>query len=672
MNNQLGKPQPHSATRPSERGQSIVILAGGILVLLGFVGLVTDLGYVWARDARLTAAVDAAALAGAPELSIGGLPRANEKAIQFLYTNELPADTAVANFTSSQSQNLLGAWEYTITVTWQLDTFFMRIFGFQTIDLTKRATAAYFPLVDIYASSRTDDGRLSTSTQGIFGAHSCTGHGDPFSALNSPWHGGLYSYRYRVYIPPDYEARTGTSIVRIELFDPDSINSPNNSALINHTQRWINAGTNRPATRTLVCDGGRANQQETCVIPTTELQQTCTEAQQNDPNIFCLEDIDAINPFWFFRVDENRGAGAAPGNNTCGVPDPYSVGHNTQTAFEIYYFQRRPDGTLVRTPLATYTGQTGDASRDFDGAFNHQTDLHWVTPGGRNDFMQVQVPTDCGSQTGGYNPSWNPNRCTVLEAHQGTGRDRVADGNGFEVNLATDVGNIVVDGVTGARYIYLDVTAFSGASENGFELWAGPPQASYGLPTNGNLRNVAVTDQHFLYQQGQAGPPRDSAGVVVYAMGTLPMNASGTGIMDIPLIYVPPAYAGRQIAVSIFDPDSGTEPPLTFYFDTIAEEDYTVVYTATEANPDPEGRCFRTGAGSPCNNRWVGPPGTDSPAYIIAVPTYADHCTNPNDPAQKAICTPFYGGNLYVRYRAARADTYVWRITLPSLPYLVE
>ncbi len=210
----------------AERGQSIVILAGGILVLLGFVGLVTDLGYVWARDARLTAAVDSAALAGAPELSLGGLPRADEKAIQFLYTNELPADTAVANFSSAESQSILGAWEYTITVTWQLDTFFMSVFGFDSINLTKRATAAYFPLVDIYASSRSETGKLATSTQRCFGPNSCTGYGDPFSPLNSPWEPGLYSYRYRIYIPRDYEAQAG-NIVRVEIFDADSHNAPN-------------------------------------------------------------------------------------------------------------------------------------------------------------------------------------------------------------------------------------------------------------------------------------------------------------------------------------------------------------------------------------------------------------------------------------------------------------
>ncbi|MDA0242656.1 MAG: Tad domain-containing protein [Chloroflexi bacterium] len=633
----------------AERGQSIVILAGGILVLLGFVGLVTDLGYVWARDARLTAAVDSAALAGAPELSLGGLPRADEKAIQFLYTNELPADTAVANFSSAESQSILGAWEYTITVTWQLDTFFMSVFGFDSINLTKRATAAYFPLVDIYASSRSETGKLATSNQSVFGPQSCTGYGDPFSPLDSPWEPGLYSYRYRIYIPRDYEAQAG-NILRVEIFDADSHNAPNTTVPAPHTQTWINSGVGRPTTISLTCTN---NQTETCIRETTELQTNCTPAQQDDPNIFCAEDIDRINPYWFFRVDENRGTPTG-----CSNPSSYRVDANTQTRYMLYYFQRNPDGTLVRTDLASYTGQALDPARDFDGATSHNTDLHWVSPGARNDFMPfgTEVPADCGSATGGYNLTTGPNRCPdLLEGN----RDKVGSGNGFEINLSTDTARIVTDAATGARYIYLDIQTISGASENGFELWAGPPSASAGIPSDANFRNVYISDNP---------NERQSFGVSVFAMGTLPMNASATGFIDIPLLYVPPAYAGRQVAVSIFDTDSGTQPPITFYFDTIAESDYSITYG--NGASDPEGRCFTIG--SNCQNEWVGPPGTDSPAYLIDVPTYSDQCTDPTDEAQAAICTPFYGGRLMVNYRAGGGDTYVWRITLPSLPYLVE
>ncbi|MCB0036960.1 MAG: Tad domain-containing protein, partial [Anaerolineales bacterium] len=220
-----------------ERGQSIVILAAGILVLLGFTGLAVDLGALWVRDSQLISAVDAAVLAGAPEARTGSgvnaTAAADSKAISFLHTNDIPLDT-IQNFTSAVGQTELGAVEYTITATWQVDTYFMVLFGFDQIALTRSATAAYFPLVDIYASSRVESGVLSTSNQAVFGPNSCTRLGDPFTPINSPWEPGVYSYRYRILIPASYDK----DIVRVELFDTDSFNQSNNDVQITHSNRW--------------------------------------------------------------------------------------------------------------------------------------------------------------------------------------------------------------------------------------------------------------------------------------------------------------------------------------------------------------------------------------------------------------------------------------------------
>ncbi len=196
----------------------------------------------------------------------------------------------------------------------------------------------------------------------------------------------------------------------------------------------------------------------------------------------------------------------------CSTPGSYRVDANTQTRYQLLYYQAGPEGSLIRTDLATYTGQAGDPARDFDGATSHQTDLHWVAPGSRNDFMPVEVPTDCGSMTGGYNPSWNPDRCPDIN---GDGRDATGSGNGFEINLSQDLSNVFTD-ENGWRYVQLDITTISGASENGFGLWAGPPSASTGIPTNVNLRNVYIADNPNV---------RSAAGVQVLAINYLPMQA---------------------------------------------------------------------------------------------------------------------------------------------------
>ena len=357
-----------------ESGQSIVIIAGAMLVLLGMIGLAVDLGVIYVRDAQLRAAVDAAALAGAPELSDLGIAGADEKARQFLFVNGVPSDTAL-NFDSSDGQTELGSFQYTVTATWTIDLYFMTLFSFETFDLTKAATAAYFPVTDIYASSRVSDGALTTVNQSIYGPNICTDFGDPFSPINSTYAPGPYSYRYRIYIPADYI----TTTVRVELFDPDSINNSSNSGTMIHTDYWLTATGSLSATAPIACTlYPDSLQNRTCIVPTCEWDGDTSTDYRNACGDGATvaggqEDENAVNPFWYFRVDENAGGGTAPGDGSCVSRNGnYDESFNTATTFELYYFRELPDGSLIRTPLASYTGQTGHYNADPDSFSGHR------------------------------------------------------------------------------------------------------------------------------------------------------------------------------------------------------------------------------------------------------------------------------------------------------------
>ncbi|MCB0034394.1 MAG: hypothetical protein KDE51_10260, partial [Anaerolineales bacterium] len=387
----------------------------------------------------------------------------------------------------------------------------------------------YFPLDDFV------DGQVMQTYQAIYGPNTCTRFGDPFSPLDSPWEPGLYSYQYRIHIPADYDE----DIVRVELFDPDSFNQSDNSALITHSQRWYitqqNLGNNPPLSETLSCPS--SDRRNACIIETKELTKNCNAVQRDNPNIFCAEDIALINPYWFLRVDENR--------TSCGTPGSYDTSVNTTTRFELYYYRELPDNTIVKTPLSTYTGQTGNAT--IDGDSFHNTDLRWVSPGAFNDFGDV--PTDCGSPTGGSNPSSNPNRC--IGPSDTAVSQVLGAGSGFEIHLQADTPGLITDPHTGERYLYLDVTSVYGSSENGFDIWAGPPMASMGLSSNVNNRNL---------QLASLPGTRGSKGVVVSTLGVLPINTNDTAVVDQLLVYVPAEYAGRTLSFSLFDSDSGTKP----------------------------------------------------------------------------------------------------------------
>lgn len=607
-----------------QKGQSLVLIALALVGLLAFVGIAIDVGFIFARGSQLQAAIDSAALAGVVELAGGNTPDNRATALttsgQFLNANGMPISvTQSLNIPEYSDVQVtpLGVMQYSITATWPVETYFLNVIGFKDrISLTRSATAAIFSLADIYASYRIEDGVLGTSNQSVFGPQICTEYGDPFSPWNSSFWPNSYSYRYRIMIPPDYPH----DVIRVELFDPDSINQSANTEDMFYSQAALNTGAVSGYPSGSCPD---SNQKNACLIRTGEV------ATNGDP-IGGLDDKQ-VNPFWFMRVDENRGVGSnGSGNGTCGQPNNYTPRFNTQTLYQLYYWRENADGTLARVDLSSYRGQVGDGIRD-NG--DHRTDMQWVSPG-------------AGRQSYDYEASF-PGSTVPVEPGSATS---------FEIDLTREIPNIVTDARTGVRFIQLDVTTESGASENGFEIWAGPPNYVDTVPGDVNARNIYV-----LNNPGS----HSSQGVTVFAMGNLPMNSNATYRVEIPLLYLGPEFAGQNIFVSLFDPDSGMTPPITFYFDTIAREDFELNYGLDGIDPDGTPSDLRCLGNNPdCNNRWIDPP------YSIPIPGNTQLCdrSNPDD----INCIPFYGGRLMVEYKGGAGDTYGWQITMTGLPFLVR
>jgi len=302
------------------------------------------------------------------------------------------------------------------------------------------------------------------------------------------------------------------------------------------------------------------------------------------------------------------------------------------------YFAQNPNSTIEKIPLVTYYGQTGDGRDEqiYPGSGSHQTDMHWVSPGANIPFSTVDDP--------GF---------SVPATFQTVGS--------FEINLTTDLPNIVVDQVTGARYIYLDVQGMSGSSENGYEIWAGPPDNANTVPSEVNARNLYI-----LNNPGS----HDSQGVEVTAVNTLVQNSDFSNPVGIPLAYIGPEMAGQTINIRLFDSDSGSQPPIVFYFDTIAftpddtnalgydsaSTDWAMAF-AVAGQPDPDGvaegvRC----APGTCQTQWI------DLAYQITTPGDLSSCDWQNPTAED--CTPFYGGRLMARYDGGFSDTYAWEISV--------
>ena len=475
-----------------------------------------------------------------------------------------------------------------------------------------------FPGLGIITSRTMEDGRLATSNQAILGPDSCVHMGDPYSPLDSPWATGPYTYTYRIYIPPNY----AHDVVRIELFDPDSMNTAVNTVTINRSNTAINNGQSPIASKTCGTNGGSSSQVQPCLLVTDELDLVFSV-----PNL----DLNLVNPYWFVRIDENRRPPVTPGGN-CGAPASYTAAFNTQTLYSLAYFAQNPDQTVAKVNLVSYIGQTGDGVRD-NG--DHNTDLRWVSPGATVPFSTVDTPGNAV-----------PAIAQTIDS--------------FEVDLTTDVPNIFTDSQTGDRYLYLEVTALSGASENGYELWAGPPDYVNSVPSEVNARNLYI-----LNNPGS----HNSQGLEITAVDTLVQNANFNNPVDIPLAYIGPELAGHTLQLTMFDTDSGAQPPIVFYFDTLAftpddssalgyDPDLTdwAMAFAVSGQDDPDGiaqgvRC-EPGA---CLTQWV------DPAYQITIPGDLSSCDWQNPTAE--TCTPFYGGRLMVRYDGGFSDTYALELS---------
>ena len=75
--------------------------------------------------------------------------------------------------------------------------------------------------VDIIANKNSDQGIVKRTLQAMYGPLICTNWGDPYSPWGSQFKPGTHTQRYKIEIPSDYPS----DIVRVELFDPDSINN---------------------------------------------------------------------------------------------------------------------------------------------------------------------------------------------------------------------------------------------------------------------------------------------------------------------------------------------------------------------------------------------------------------------------------------------------------------
>jgi len=131
-------------SRLRQRGQVLAIFAGATILFIGILAVVIDVSWYWANSLRVQRAADAAALAGAVWLP-GNVGNAQNAAYDEATKDGYTSGSGVT-ITAQQDSAVVAAGnpdQLDVSVSAPVKTFFMRLFGINTITATRSSKAVY-------------------------------------------------------------------------------------------------------------------------------------------------------------------------------------------------------------------------------------------------------------------------------------------------------------------------------------------------------------------------------------------------------------------------------------------------------------------------------------------------------------------------------------------------
>ncbi len=134
-----------------DRGAVLVLLAGALVVLMGMAAFAVDLGWLFLNGARAQKAAEAGALAGVVYLPLKpGDPLPGSTA-DVVAHNLARRNGYAHGINGAQVATSIGATnnQLEVRVAGPVDTFFMRIFGFDTMTVARTATAEQLPVIKL-------------------------------------------------------------------------------------------------------------------------------------------------------------------------------------------------------------------------------------------------------------------------------------------------------------------------------------------------------------------------------------------------------------------------------------------------------------------------------------------------------------------------------------------
>lgn len=311
------------SNRPSERERGSVLVLGAavLLVLMGMAAFAIDLGWYYFNQVRTQKAAEAAALAGVvhmpkpssvPFVASEAYNTALDVASRQGYTND--GITTVTPLPVVAGDNRLK-----VDIDTSIDTFFMRVFGRDTLPISRTATAEQLPPLKLGSDESYLGGADRDFWVSVNGEREAKRNGDPYSTrcinancagtdnaeyLNGA-PGGSPAYYYAVEVP---DAEIG-KLLQVEIYDgPHNANKGKADSDAGNPNATGDRGNNDMSiTFRLKAPDQTPTDPTTPVNPIPGCSRTYTRVDDTDPNLqawssVCSAPVVAIKGIYVLEV----------------------------------------------------------------------------------------------------------------------------------------------------------------------------------------------------------------------------------------------------------------------------------------------------------------------------------------------------------------------------------
>lgn len=130
----------------AQNGVAIVLVAISMVVLIGFAAFSVDFGWLYLNGVRIQHGADAAALAGVvyePGDQTTAYAEARSSAAENGYNDSAAGTTVTPIDYSDDPSAVENQYQLAVEIEHSVDTFFMKVFGIDSIAINKRAVAEY-------------------------------------------------------------------------------------------------------------------------------------------------------------------------------------------------------------------------------------------------------------------------------------------------------------------------------------------------------------------------------------------------------------------------------------------------------------------------------------------------------------------------------------------------